>query len=39
MDTRIISPGIKQPRCEADHSPPSIIEVKNAVELHLQLLI
>jgi hypothetical protein len=27
---RALSPGVKQPGCEADHSPPSSAEVKNA---------
>jgi hypothetical protein len=27
--TGVLSPGIKQPGREADHSPPSIAEVKN----------
>jgi hypothetical protein len=28
--TGAVSPGVKLPRCEADHSPPSSAEVKNA---------
>jgi hypothetical protein len=27
--TEALSPGIKRPECEADHSPPSSVEVKN----------
>jgi hypothetical protein len=30
MGTRVFSPGIKRPEPEADHSPPSWAEVKNA---------
>jgi hypothetical protein len=30
-----LSLGIKRPRCEADHSPPSSAEVKERVELYL----
>jgi hypothetical protein len=30
-----LSLGIKQPEREADHSPPSITEVKECVELYL----
>jgi hypothetical protein len=26
----VLSPGVKRPGCEADHSPPSSVEVKNA---------
>jgi hypothetical protein len=26
----VLSSGLKRPRCEADHSPPSSAEVKNA---------
>jgi len=29
MDTRGSFPAVKQPECEADHSPPSSAEVKN----------
>jgi hypothetical protein len=30
-----LSLGIKQPECEADHSPPSSAKVKEGVELYL----
>jgi hypothetical protein len=30
-----LSLGVKQPVCEADHSPPSSAEVKECVELYL----
>jgi len=30
MGTRGLSLGVKRPRCEADHLPPSSAEVKNA---------
>jgi hypothetical protein len=30
-----LSPGVKRPGCEADHSPPSSAEVKEWVELYL----
>jgi hypothetical protein len=30
MDPVALSPGVKRPRREADHSPPSSAEVKNA---------
>jgi hypothetical protein len=26
----VLSLGVKRPECEADHSPPSSVEVKNA---------
>jgi hypothetical protein len=31
----VLSLGVKRPEREADHSPPSIAEVKECVELHL----
>jgi hypothetical protein len=34
MGTRGSFPGVKQPRREADHSPPSSAEVKECVELY-----
>jgi hypothetical protein len=30
LATRVLSPGIKQPECESNHSSPSCADVKNA---------
>jgi hypothetical protein len=35
MGTGALSLGVKRPRSEADHSPPSSAEVKECVELYL----
>jgi hypothetical protein len=34
-ESGFLSLGVKQPRLEADHSPPSSAEIKERVELHL----
>jgi hypothetical protein len=34
MDTGALSPGVKLPGCEADHSPPTSAEVKKSESVH-----
>jgi hypothetical protein len=31
----LLSPGVKRPGCEADHSPPASAEIKKSVDIYI----